>query len=532
MHMAALLNEHELQYGLDAVGKRTLGKSKNEKELRARATAYGIDPKKDLWRLPASMVGGYAEEDASLCIELYYSFIKDIERLGLSNIYELESDVLQVVVDMRMLGVPWDQDASEELERDMESELAVEMAKLKDHCGFEPDIWKPDSLARAFDKLGINYNKTATGRPSITAVWMDHHPSEFAKLVRKARVIDKARRDYVIGWRRYVHNGRVHPSWNQLRGDNGDDSGTKGAVTGRFSCDNPPLQQASYRKLETRRIRRQLRSDPGTVWAQPDYSQQEPRLMVHVASLLGIREAEAAVDFYRNKPDADFHQFMSDLTGLVRLLAKNIFLGKCYGMGRDKFLRETGLPAEEFDRCEKQFNEKAAFVVKASRRCMNLVEARIKYPFDPSRPLHPEEMPYIKTIMGRRSRFNTFDHRDRKIGFGRQWRTINAAIADLETQGISTSPEDFKIAMIYKALNKTIQGSAADQTKKALVEVWRAGFTPYIQMHDELDLPLPSADGPEARQVKEIMENCITLKVPSKVDIAFGYNWCDLKDAA
>ena len=78
-------------------------------------------------------------------------------------------------------------------------------------------------------------------------------------------------------------------------------------------------------------------------------------------------------------------------------------------------------------------------------------------------------------------------------------------------------------AMTYKALNKLIQGSAADMTKQSMLDLYREGIVPHIQIHDELDISVESDS--QAEKIIEIMENSVKLKIPNKVDYEFGDNW-------
>jgi DNA polymerase I-like protein with 3'-5' exonuclease and polymerase domains len=83
-----------------------------------------------------------------------------------------------------------------------------------------------------------------------------------------------------------------------------------------------------------------------------------------------------------------------------------------------------------------------------------------------------------------------------------------------------------KRAMTYKALNKLIQGSAADMTKKAMLDLYEEGIIPHIQIHDELDISV--RDEQQAARIVEIMENAVTLAVPNKVDYESGNTWGDI----
>jgi len=85
-----------------------------------------------------------------------------------------------------------------------------------------------------------------------------------------------------------------------------------------------------------------------------------------------------------------------------------------------------------------------------------------------------------------------------------------------------------KRAYTYKALNKLIQGSAADMTKKAMLDLYKEGIVPHIQIHDELDISVQSKE--QVNKIIDIMENAVKLKVPNKVDYESGDNWGDIYD--
>ena len=83
-----------------------------------------------------------------------------------------------------------------------------------------------------------------------------------------------------------------------------------------------------------------------------------------------------------------------------------------------------------------------------------------------------------------------------------------------------------KRAFTYKALNKLIQGSAADMTKKAMLDLYQEGIIPHIQIHDELDLSIESQE--QAKKIIEIMENAVKLTIPNKVDYESGKTWGEI----
>ena len=103
----------------------------------------------------------------------------------------------------------------------------------------------------------------------------------------------------------------------------------------------------------------------------------------------------------------------------------------------------------------------------------------------------------------------------------------------LDLEGNKTGKKNYwwknptRRAFTYKALNRLIQGSAADMTKKAMVELYKEGIIPHIQVHDELDISIASHE--HADKIKEIMEGAVNLEVPNKVDYESGPNWGNIK---
>ena len=95
-------------------------------------------------------------------------------------------------------------------------------------------------------------------------------------------------------------------------------------------------------------------------------------------------------------------------------------------------------------------------------------------------------------------------------------------------QAVQEHGPGIKRAYTYKALNKLIQGSAADMTKKSMLDLYKEGIVAHIQIHDELDISVESKQ--QAKKIVEIMENAVKLEIPNKVDYEFGKNWGTIND--
>lgn len=514
-----LICELHDSYSMQAIAERWGFQGKDEALLRAAAVDYEIDPKKDMWMLPAKFVGKYAEEDTRLPLNILRRQEREIDEQDLWGVYNLESKLLPILTRLRRRGVRIDLDRLEQVERwalEKETEALAQVRALTGHRIAVGDVWKPDAIAPALEHIGIKLNKTSQGKPNIDKELLGSIDHPVADALERARKVNKLRTTFAGSVRDHMINGRIHCTFNQLRKQKDDEEGTAGAAYGRLSCQNPNLQQQPARDDFAPMWRAIYLPEEGELWASNDYSQQEPRMAVHYACLArdligqhAWQSAIAARDAYRNDPNTDNHQMMADMAGIKRKDAKEIYLGLSYGMGGAKMCRKLGLPtmmavrgprfqlfdvnspegkrlvedgARRFEaagpegqRLLDTFDSKVPFVKKLAKAC----EARAK------------AVGYITTLSGRRCRFP----KDRDGNF--DWT--------------------------HKGLNRLIQGSSADQTKAAMVALDAAGFDMIIQVHDEIAFSI--RDPKEGEAAAEIMRTCVPLELPSKVDVEIGPSW-------
>jgi len=492
---AAIVDENQLRYDLNSCSRRYLGKSKDEAALYDAAKSWGVDAKAEMYKLPAMYVGSYAEKDAELTYKLWQELKKEIEHQDINDVWKLETDLFPCLVDMRFLGVRVNQEQAA-----IEKETLVEQEKkllheVKQKTNVEVQIWAARSISQVFDKLKLPYDRTEkTQAPSFTKNFLMHHPHPVVKLIAQAREINKAHTTFIDTILKYTHKGRIHAEINQLRGDSG------GTVTGRFSYRNPNLQQIPARNKNLGpRIRSLFIPEEGHTWGCFDYSQQEPRLVVHYAALQNLHGVNDVLDAYK-AGDADFHTIVADMADIPRVQAKTINLGLFYGMGKNKLQAELGVNKEKAEEIFTQYHTQVPFV----KQLMHAVMKRA------------QDSGKIRTLLGRLCRFHLWEPNQ----FG-----IHKALP--HEQAILEHGPGIKRAFTYKALNKLIQGSAADMTKKAMLELHKEGITPHIQVHDELDISVESDK--QARQIIEIMESSVGLEVPNKVDYESGTNWGNIK---
>lgn len=512
---AALLDENRMSYSLNNVANDWIGMGKDETLLLEAAAIYGFKTPKtakaNLWQLPPRHVGPYAEGDTLATLKLWNYAKGRLEREGLMNLMELEMDIIPLLIKMRQNGIRVDQEKAYQLKKDLIAKQNQKHKQLKDDYGVKVDVWANASLAKAFDKCGLTYNRSPTGLPSFTKEFLGSHEHPLATTVLNIRQFEKTINTFIDGMiLNHGSQGRIHCELHPLK------SGEGGTVSGRFSCSNPNLQQTSARNPELGPLVRGLfLPEQGEKWVALDYSSQEPRLTVHYASLTNQTGAEEAVQMFISDPDTDYHNMVADIAGISRKHAKTINLGLAYGMGQVLLCESLGLPTEhkvlnngkqiqvagdEGLRILKAYNERVPFVSGLTATTANLAQER----------------GWIKTLAGRRCRF---DH----------WEPIGEWKPAVLTKDLAIEKYGSRVrrAFTHKALNRLIQGSAADMTKLAMREMYREGIIPMHQMHDELDI---STDDPTVvKRCKEIMENCVKLEIPVVVDAEYGDTWGNAK---
>lgn len=515
-----LIYELHNSYSLDNIAKRHGLPGKNEDLLREAAGAFGVDPKSGMWRLAARYVGEYAEDDADQPLKVLRKQERRIDELDLWNIYNLESEVLPVLVKLRRRGVRIDQDQLtrvEEwtLEQEREALALVQRETLVD-VGVG-NVWKASAIAPALEHIGIRLKKTKAGQPSIDKDVLASIDHPVANSLAWARKTNKLRTTFAKSVRDYMVNGRIHCTFNQIarQTESGDQ---KGARYGRLSCTGPNLQQQPSRDSFAKMWRSVYLPEEDTQWSCNDYSQQEPRWVTHIAAGMDLDGARIAAQAYRDDPTIDNHQFMADLTGLPRKEAKIIYLGVCYGEGGGKLCDDLGLPTrwalrhgrygtplEFFDDKEDAFKRRSELGEGFVWRAAGKEGQHILDTFN-------ERAPFI-----------------RELARAAERRAKSKGQVVTEAGRVLHFPQrqDGSYDWTHKALNRIIQGNSADQTKKALVEVDRAGHHLMLQVHDDLNSSVENREEGEA--ISKIMSEVVQGEVPFLVDNELGVSWGEIE---
>ena len=503
MLIASLLDENRFSYSLNALSFDLLGKTKSEKDLVEAARTFGLDPKAEMWKMPAMYVGPYAEVDAQLALELWNYMRVEVGKEGLWDIVNLELDLLPCLVDMTYRGVRVDMDKTERTRDALLKREKEVLKEIKRQAGFDVEIWAAQSLSKAFDQIGVAYPKTEKGAPSFTKTFLAEQQHPFAKLIVDARNLNKTSGTFINNILKYCNkDGRIHGHINQNRSDQG------GTVSGRLSMNNPNLQQIPARDPELGPMIRSLfLPEEGEQWAAIDFSQQEPRILVHYAHVYGkargipLQGAKEFVQKYNDDPDTDFHTMVAEMAGIGRKQAKTINLGMMYGMGVNKLAEQLDIPVEEAKGLIRQYHDRVPFVKGLMTGVMNRLNEK-------------DASGSIRSILGRKCRFDLWEPDSFAMNKALPYREA------IKEYGDTTR---LKRAFTYKALNRLIQASAADMTKQAMVNIYKTGRIPLIQVHDEIAMSV--TDKNDAMQIAQMMESAVPLEVPNKCDVEIGPSW-------
>ena len=488
---AKLVHNALPSYSLDALSERYLGKHKTSSTLgdlarslglvkNCRQDAEGIAKKNMdlLYEADPKVVAKYCLQD----VELTHELDKYIEKEVGYKLYEKYSSIVHPLLAMRDRGVAIDVTAAQSLSdkyKGLIEALECEIKALLRDAGLSEDVNIDSSqqLAVAFGEMGVKTSLTAAGNPSVTAAWMKTTEHPLAKKLLEINKYTKAKNDFVDYMLEIQRDGLIHPQMNPIS-----------ARTGRFSCSSPNIQQIPGKGEIGEEIRSLFVANKDEMWYSLDYSQQEPRLQVHFAAVLAesgiIENSEAlqlAVKAFADNPNTNMHQQATDLINMqtganyTAKQMKAVNLGITYGMGLAKLAASLNVDEKKAKELRDTYNEHFPFVKQLAKACKDTLENR----------------GWLKSLSGRKLRLEEGSDQH------------------------------------YKAINLLIQGSAADQTIEALLQLWSLGIVPSSCIHDEINLS--TSNERAAEKTKEIMEKCVDLKVPVVAQLGKGKNWSEAK---
>tara|TARA_R100000808_G_C2140983_1_gene148810 strand:- start:47 stop:2017 length:1971 start_codon:yes stop_codon:yes gene_type:complete len=535
MIAASIIDENRFRYTLDSLSKDYLQDEKYKYDLQEKTLNWSggtvKDPMTNMHRLPASIVKEYAKQDVSLTLRLWNLFNKKLDEVlyikpednskkTCRNIFELETKLFPCLVDMKFKGVRIDVQKAKRLGKFFEGRRDKLLNIIKEKTNVDVQIWAAASIKKLLKNQKITDYKTTpkSEMPQLPKDFLRTHKNRFLRFVAKAREYDKAKNTFVDGLLDFVHNDRIHADINQIRSEKG------GTVTGRFSMSNPNLQQIPSKGFIGKKMRELFIPEIGCEWGSFDYSQQEPRIVVHYALKINMPGTENLKEEF-DKDDADFHQIVADMAKIPRKQAKVINLGLFYGMGKTKLQKELNLDENKATKLFQTYHAQVPFVRDLSQRLSKFASKN----------------GLLFTLGDRFCRFDKWETRDKewdpKINrftevelYATKEKAMDAYRLDqMEKYGKYIDPDcehfekHYARAFTYRAFNRLIQGSAADMTKKAMVDLYEKGIVPHIQIHDELCVSIRNKK--ERNMVHAAMENTMKLNIKNKVDYEFGPNW-------
>lgn len=504
--MSRLYNSSLMSHSLDACAKLYVRGSKNNNALTDAIVKNDIYPylkreevakakaikNGEEWireRPPEAKLVKWAKENMKLIQDTDFQSMKDyaigdidatwdvfqylIKKVG-SELALKYSKLAHICIQYRIKGVRVDIDRAREIRNEMIPLIAEKYKEVYRIAGKEFNISSIKEVPDVFDSLGIDYPKSEKGNPSITSPWMMQQDHPICKAIISARKALKIDRDFIqniILQQEFTcpdagRYGRVYPELHLMR-----------ARTGRFSCTNPNLQQIPSRDpVYGPLCRSMFVPEEGEKWYSLDYSNQEGRLQVHYAYLLKCEGAVELRNAFIANPNLDMHSMVAKMAHITRTEAKTVNLGLSYGMGIKTLTKSLQCSEKDAIVVREKYNKLAPFLKQLNEKCQETAKRRGS----------------IKTLGGRLSRI------DAPILEGKRIRTFE-----------------------YKALNKLIQGSAADQTIAAMVKAYEEGIPVMLPIHDELVM---SGSRDQALRLKTIMEEAAPLEIPVVVSMGNGGN--------
>jgi DNA polymerase I-like protein with 3'-5' exonuclease and polymerase domains len=506
----ALLSEID-KLSLDAISEKYLFRGKETNLLYQWCKDwYGgsSDQRKNIWRAPPCLVGPYAEADALLPLRIFEIQKKKLEAENLYNVFDIECRLTRLLIAMRYRGVRVDLERAAEVDELLSTEIEKSQHALDKIAGTSVDVNKAASIAIVFDKAGLKYPLTPkTKKPSFTKTFLEGMSHPVAKTITETRHFIKLRDTFI---RSYIVDaevgGRIHGQFHSMRNE------SFGTRSGRLSSSNPNLQNIPTRTEQGKWIRSCFIPDEGKIWTRYDYAQIEYRLLLHFAVGEG---AEIARQEYHDNPDLNYHasvqQKIKMMTGrdIGYKPAKNINFGLIYGMGKPTLADELGLPIGEANALFRDYHASVPYV----KSTMDFYSSQT------------QAQGYVETLLGRRSRFDLWEstkYNDYSIP------------TTLEKALYAYGEYQIQRAGLHKSLNRLLQGSAADILKLAMLACYENGLfkddgLPMLTVHDELDFSAEDPRDPIWKQIQEVMETVIPIRLPIRAEREVGPNWGELE---
>lgn len=470
-------------YSLDACGHDylKLGKKKDGLEEWCKENGFRGDPRIHLWRMPFELVSEYAKMDTRVTYNLYRKLLPQINIQNLGTIWEIETQLLPILVENHHKGLRIDESRREEASIKLGAEIRALEDWLWKKAGKQFNTGSGKQKKEIFDALGIEYKinpptekMKAEGKPGnpsfkgedLLPFGVEPDMEYFPHVLVIHNKLEKLKRDFVDRLQDFMVEGRIHPTINPY--------GTK---TGRPSANTPNIFQIPKRGRGKEICRVLFLPEEGEEWASMDYASEEYRVFAHYAVGRGSDEYRHK---YNTEDKYDMHIENGKLAGVNRNKAKTIGLGVLFGMGANKMAANLGEGTEKGLKIVRRFHE----VNPAFKATSKLVESRAK------------SRGWIHTILGRRRRLDR-----------------NSA---------------------YRGLNFLTQGNSADLAKLTIVEANKRGLWDRMNfllfLYDEYDISIKKENLKYLKEFKEIAETGLPLRVKMHLDVEVGKNWGEIHE--
>lgn len=494
--------DDKARVALDAIAERFLGQKKETNFLYDFIRAWFPHTpegslRKHIHSCPPRVVGKYAEVDAELPLRLWPILWDQMQQLRVTQVFEMECKLIYMMIAMRFRGVRVDLDKAEQAQHTLKQKAAQLHNKIKADYGHYISANSAKDVAKLFDQVGLKHN----GSFQKDFMASLNHP--LAELILEIRKVEKLSStfigSYILGSN---VKGRVHGQFHLMKGDD------NGAIGGRMSSSTPNLQNLSSRdKIYAPIVRGCFVPDYGHVgWRKYDYSSIEYRGLASDAVGPGADDLRLQ---YWNDPFVDYHeivrQMIYKITGILldRSPTKTINFGLAYGMGMAKLARSLKLSMKETKVMFDSYHTGVPFV-KSTFEHYSRIAA---------------DTGVVETVLGRRALFDEWGPL-RDDGSAQALHYQDAVLRYGSVQRMYT----------HKALNRRLQGSAADLMKMACLKCWESGVydytgVPLLIVHDEKDFSDQGGQDEAFRYMRETMETAVRFNVPVIADGEFGPNW-------
>ncbi len=437
--------------------------------------------------------GEFADRKKEICwqtkllLSLKEKLWEQIYAQNMDKLYlNVELPLIKVIYLMEKKGIKLDTAFLKKMSQQFSHKITELRNTIFDLAGEEFNLNSPKQLSYIlFNKLKLpTMKKIKTGYSTNAQVLLElSEKHEIVAQILDYRELEKLKNTYIDKLPRLINpqSGRIHSTFNQT-----------GTSTGRLSSNNPNLQNIPVRTELGKDIRNAFIADEGNIFLSADYSQIELRILAHLSHDEDLKKAFLeGKDIHSYTAAQLFNVDLNLVSEEMRRIAKTINFGIIYGMS------SFGLAAN----------------LRISRE---------------------EAAQYIEAYFQRYHRVK--EYIDEQIIIARKNKYVRTMLNRIRyLEGIDSSNKSIREFYERTAINTPIQGTAADLIKIAMVginkrmERMNLSSGLILQIHDELIFEIPEAELQKRQAIiKDIMENCLPLNIPLKVNFKSGYRWGEL----